>query len=34
MKYVGDITYLPVSDGEFLYLATVIDCLSRRPGDQ
>jgi transposase InsO family protein len=30
MKYVGDITYLPVGDGEFLYLATVIDCFSRR----
>ncbi|AVH54704.1 hypothetical protein C4B68_01460 [Streptomyces dengpaensis] len=29
-KYVGDITCLPVSDGEFLYLATVIDCFSRR----
>jgi transposase InsO family protein len=29
-KYVGDITYLPVGDGEFLYLATVIDCYSRR----
>ncbi|MFS8204927.1 IS3 family transposase, partial [Streptomyces sp. CWNU-52B] len=29
-KYVGDITYLPVGDGEFLYLATVIDCFSRR----
>jgi transposase InsO family protein len=29
-KYVGDITYLPCGDGEFLYLATVIDCFSRR----
>ncbi len=29
-KYVGDITYLPCGDGEFLYLATVIDCYSRR----
>ncbi len=29
-KYVGDITYLPVGDGEFLYLATVVDCFSRR----
>ncbi|MER7468737.1 IS3 family transposase [Streptomyces sp. NPDC097981] len=29
-EYVGDITYLPVGDGEFLYLATVIDCYSRR----
>lgn len=30
IKYMGDITYLPVGDGEFLYLATVIDCFSRR----
>ncbi|GGS30786.1 hypothetical protein GCM10010269_81660 [Streptomyces humidus] len=29
-KYVGDITYLPVGDGEFLYLETVSDCFSRR----
>lgn len=29
-KYMGDITYLPVGDGQFLYLATVIDCHSRR----
>ena len=29
-RYVGDITYLPVGDGEFLYLATVIDLCSRR----
>jgi transposase InsO family protein len=29
-KYMGDITYLPVADGEFLYLATVLDCFSRR----
>jgi len=29
-RYVGDITYLPLSDGEILYLATVIDCYSRR----
>jgi transposase InsO family protein len=29
-KYMGDITYLPVGDGEFLYLATVLDCFSRR----
>jgi transposase InsO family protein len=28
--YVGDITYLPCSDGQTLYLATVIDCFSRR----
>jgi transposase InsO family protein len=30
LKYMGDITYLPVGDGEHLYLATVIDCFSRR----
>ena len=29
-KYVGDITYLPLSDGSNLYLATVIDCCSRK----
>jgi transposase InsO family protein len=29
-RYVGDITYLPVGDGKFLYLATVIDLYSRR----
>src|SRR6478735_676540 len=29
-RYVGDITYLPLSDGENLYLATVIDCYSGR----
>jgi transposase InsO family protein len=29
-KYVGDITYLPYGDGQNLYLATVIDCFSRR----
>jgi transposase InsO family protein len=29
-RYVGDITYLPVADGSFLYLATVIDLFSRR----
>lgn len=28
--YVGDITYLPLAGGENLYLATVIDCYSRR----
>lgn len=28
--YVGDITYLPIADGTNLYLATVIDCYSRR----
>lgn len=30
LKYMGDITYLPYGDGEFLYLATVLDCFSRR----
>lgn len=29
-KYVGDITYLPVGDGRFLYLATVLDLYSKR----
>ncbi len=29
-KYVGDITCLPMGDGEFLYPATVLDCFSRR----
>jgi transposase InsO family protein len=29
-KYVGDITYLPLTDGKFCYLATVIDLCSRR----
>lgn len=29
-RYVGDITYLPLADGTNLYLATVIDCNSRR----
>ena len=28
--YVGNITYLPIADGSNLYLATVIDCASRR----
>jgi transposase InsO family protein len=28
--YVGDITYLPLATGANLYLATVIDCCSRR----
>jgi transposase InsO family protein len=28
--YVGDITYLPCGGGRNLYLATVIDCFSRR----
>lgn len=30
VKYMGDITYLPIGDGRFLYLATVLDCFSRR----
>ena len=30
VKYVGDITYLPLACGRNLYLATVIDCYSRR----
>ena len=30
LRYVGDITYLPLADGSNLYLATVIDCYSRR----
>jgi transposase InsO family protein len=29
-RYVGDITYLPLAGGTTLYLATVIDCYSRR----
>jgi transposase InsO family protein len=29
-RYVGDITYLPVGERRFLYLATVIDLASRR----
>lgn len=29
-KYVGDITYLPLDGGKFLYLGTVIDLASRR----
>ncbi|MYR55504.1 IS3 family transposase [Streptomyces sp. SID625] len=29
-KYVGDITYLPLDGGKFLYLATVIGLASRR----
>ena len=28
--YVGDITYLPLAEGTNLYLATVIDCCSRK----
>lgn len=30
LKYMGDITYLPLQGGEFLYLATVLDCFSRK----
>lgn len=30
IRYVGDITYLPVGDGQFLYLATVLDLHSKR----
>jgi transposase InsO family protein len=30
LTYVGDITYLPLATGGNLYLATVIDCCSRR----
>jgi transposase InsO family protein len=29
-KYMGDITYLPLAGGEFLYLATVLDCFGRK----
>jgi transposase InsO family protein len=29
-RYVGDITYIPVGDRGFLYLATVVDLYSRR----
>lgn len=29
-KYVGDLTYLPIAGGEFLYLTSVIDLCSRR----
>jgi transposase InsO family protein len=29
-RYVGDITYLPIADGTFCYLATVMDLCSRR----
>lgn len=28
--YVGDITYLPIAGGSNMYLATVIDCFSRK----
>jgi transposase InsO family protein len=30
VRYVGDITYLPVGEGRFLYLATVLNLGSRR----
>ncbi|MFF9479738.1 DDE-type integrase/transposase/recombinase [Streptomyces sp. NPDC014733] len=30
LKCRGDVTYLPVGDGERPYLATVLDCFSRR----
>ncbi|WP_189719284.1 IS3 family transposase, partial [Streptomyces chryseus] len=30
LKYMGDITYLPLENGKFLYLATVLDCFSRK----
>ncbi len=29
-KYMGDITYLPLAGGKFLYLATVLDCFGRK----
>lgn len=29
IKYVGDITYLPIGGGQFLYLATVLDLCSK-----
>ncbi len=29
-RYAGDITYLPIGGGRFLYLATVVDLCSRR----
>jgi transposase InsO family protein len=29
-KYVSDLTYLPIADGSFLYLTSVIDLCSRR----
>jgi transposase InsO family protein len=31
---VGDITFLPLATGTNLYLATVIDCCSRRLDDR
>jgi transposase InsO family protein len=29
-KHMGDITHLPLAEGEFLYPATVLDCFSRK----
>lgn len=29
-RYVGDITYLPIGDGQFLYLASVLDLYSKQ----
>ncbi|MFI1524490.1 IS3 family transposase [Kitasatospora cineracea] len=29
-KYMGDITYLPLADGEFTHQTTVLDCFSRK----
>ncbi|MCX5064209.1 IS3 family transposase [Streptomyces sp. NBC_00201] len=29
-KYMGDITYLALENGEFLYLATALECFSRK----
>lgn len=29
-KYMGNITYLPLAGGKFPYLATVLDCFSRK----
>ncbi|MFJ4807006.1 DDE-type integrase/transposase/recombinase, partial [Streptomyces murinus] len=33
LKYMGDITYLPLENGELLYLATVLDGSSRKIAD-
>ncbi|MGW5637112.1 DDE-type integrase/transposase/recombinase [Streptomyces sp. NPDC003832] len=30
IKFMSDITYLPLENGEFLYLATVLGCFSRK----
>ncbi|WP_432180675.1 hypothetical protein [Streptomyces sp. NBC_00063] len=30
LKFMGDITYLPAGDGEFLYLVAALDCLCHR----